>query len=97
MDLNTAIVEAIQAQAMQAGAPLITLSPAVFRELLQASHRYAFLREEDEWGEDTASLPVGSPEATCSAWDLLGEASGSRFDAIVDAKIRDPEIVLIVD
>lgn len=71
----------------------------VVKVLLEGAKRYAFLRTEDAWGEDTALLPVsGDLHATgsMSAWSYLGETSGAAFDAIVDAKMADPFIALPV-
>ena len=40
---------------------------------------YRMLRNEDEWGEDTASNRA-------SAWQLLGELSGAAFDDFVSTR-----------
>ena len=51
------------------------------------AQRYRFLRDENNWGEDSAP----------NSWEILGESNGSEFDAIVDAKVAENGIVFGID
>lgn len=46
----------------------------------QDAERYRKLRDQDNWGEDTA-------EGCGSRWELLGELDGEEFDRMVDGLI----------
>lgn len=51
-------------------------SPGGFESLLRDAARYRFIRDEDNWGEDSG----------WDSWGALGEAHASRFDEIVDSR-----------
>ena len=40
--------------------------------------RYRFLRDADNWGEDSGDFN----------WDMLGDTSGMDFDIVVDERMR---------
>jgi hypothetical protein len=40
--------------------------------------RYRFLRDEDNWGEDSGD----------DSWEMLGESHGEMFDGIVDSRMK---------
>jgi len=46
-------------------------------DLERDATRYRFLRDEDNWGEDSGS----------DCWEVLGESSADSFDAVVDSRI----------
>lgn len=46
-------------------------------ELERDAARYRFLRDEDNWGEDSGS----------DCWKVLGESHADSFDAVVDSRI----------
>lgn len=46
-------------------------------DLQRDAGRYRFLREEDNWGEDSGD----------DCWEALGEANVNAFDAIVEARM----------
>ena len=49
----------------------------VLRALQRDAERYRFLRNEDNWGEDSGT----------DCWAVLGESHGDEFDAVVDSRI----------
>ncbi len=57
------------------------LSTQEHEELLRDAKRYRFLREEDNWGDDSEQ-----PD-----WDTLGEATTLAFDAYVDQRMKNKE------
>ena len=42
------------------------------------ANRYRFLRDADNWGEDSGDFN----------WDMLGDTSGMDFDIVVDERMR---------
>ena len=54
-----------------------TQQPSVPEDVRRDAERYRFLRDEDNWGEDTEPY----------SWEALGEAHADAFDAIVDARM----------
>jgi len=56
---------------------VVTLSGDEYDALLLDAERYRFLRDEDNWGEDSGE----------DTWAILGEYSGEWFDQVVDARI----------
>ncbi len=57
----------------------VTVSSREYDLLLRDAKRYRFLRDEDNWGQDTEEL----------SWHSLGEATLGEFDLIVDEKMNE--------
>lgn len=49
----------------------------ILRDLQRDAERYRFLRDEDNWGDDSGD----------DTWEILGESSMSAFDEIVDSRL----------
>ena len=50
----------------------------VLRQLQRDAERYRFMRDEDNWGDDSGE----------DTWDLLGQSHADAFDKIVDSRIE---------
>ena len=55
----------------------VTKLEAENKALTKDAGRYRFLRDEDNWGEDSGY----------TSWEMLGESHAEIFDKIVDARI----------
>jgi hypothetical protein len=62
---------------------LIKLMREEYAEDVEYAKLYRFLRNDDNWGEDTDTIQVGDVTLHRSGWDVLGESSGEDFDAVV--------------
>lgn len=56
-------------------------SPEQLTELERDAKRYRFLRDEDNWGEDSGD----------DCWGSLAEAHAGEFDAVVDSRMAKSE------
>ena len=56
--------------------PIIEVSLNVLRDLQRDAERYRYLRDEENWGDDSGD----------DCWELLGESTGEAFDDIVDSR-----------
>lgn len=53
----------------------------VSSDVLRDARRYRFLRDVDNWGEDSGE----------ASWEALGESSMSEFDALVDLRMSQED------
>jgi hypothetical protein len=56
----------------------LALRDGRIKDLQRDATRYEYLRDEDNWGEDSGD----------DCWEALGEAHGVAFDEIVDSRWR---------
>ena len=61
--------------------PLVEVAVTEFTALQRDAHRYRYLRDEENWGEDSGE----------DSWEVLGESSGAAFDYIVDSRMAKAE------
>ena len=66
----------------QSSDPMVEVNLNVLRDLQRDARRYRYLRDEDNWGEDSGE----------DCWELLGEATGEVFDGIVDSRQKAQDI-----
>lgn len=57
---------------------IIEVSLTALRDLQRDAERYRYLRDEENWGEDSG----------VDSWGFLGESTHGEFDHIVDSRIR---------